>query len=96
MLNIHYDWALLRAKAQTHWGILGVGTSFDAQKHVQTDLEVDISSTVDLSLAIEHYQSALQLANYKVNYAFGMGLCMAQNNEAAHQHRYWLQQWGGH
>ena len=79
-----YVWALLGAQAQTRSAILGVGTSFDAQKQFQANLEDAISSPTDLPSAIERYQSVLQYASSKVNYAFGVGLYMAPSDMRLH------------
>ena len=50
-----YVWAILGAQAQTRTGILGAGTSFDAQKQFLANPEDAISSPVDLPSAIARY-----------------------------------------
>ena len=72
-----YMWVILGTQAQTRSGILGSGTSFDAQKQFLANVEEAISSPVDIPSAIERYQSVLQNASSKVNYTFGIGLYMA-------------------
>ena len=72
-----YVWAILGSQAQTHTGILGAGTAFDAQKQFVADVEDAISSPVDLPSAIKCYQDTLQYAHTEVNFAFGTGLYMA-------------------
>ena len=63
------------AQAQTRTSILGSGTAaFDAQNQFLANVEDAISSPVDIPLAIEHYQSVLQHASFKVDFAFGTGL----------------------
>ena len=79
-----YVWALLGAQAQTRSAILGAGTSFDAQKQFLADVEDAISSPVDIPSAIERYQSVLQNASSKVDYAFGTGLYMAPSDMRLH------------
>ena len=72
-----YVWAILGAQVQTRSGILGSGTSFDAQTQFLANVEDAISSPVDIPSAIERYQSVLQNASSKVDYTFGIGLYMA-------------------
>ena len=79
-----YVWAILGAQAQTRSAILGAGTSFDAQKQFQADVEDALSSPVDIPSAIERYQSVLQNASSKVDYAFGTGLYMAPSDMRLH------------
>ena len=79
-----YVWAILGAQAQTRSAILGDGTSFDAQKQFLADVEDAISSPVDIPSAIERYQSVLQNASSKVDYAFGTGLYMAPSDMRLH------------
>ena len=75
-----YVWAILGAQAQTRTGILGTGTAFDAQKKFLANVEDAISSPVDLSSAIRHYQDVLQYAGSEVNFVFGIGLYMAPSD----------------
>ena len=75
-----YVWAILGAQAQTRTGILGTGTAFDAQKQFLANVEDAISSPVDLSSAIRHYQVVLQYAGSEVNFVFGIGLYMAPSD----------------
>ena len=79
-----YVWATLGAQAQTRSGILGTGTSFDAQKQFLANVEDAISSPVDIPSAIERYQSVLQNASSKVDFAFGQGLYMAPSDMRLH------------
>ena len=79
-----YVWAILGAQAQTRSKILGAGTSFDAQKQFQANIEDAISSPVDIPAAIERYQSVLQNASSKVDYTFGNGLYMAPSDMRLH------------
>ena len=79
-----YVWAILGAQAQTRSAILGAGTSFDAQKQFLANVEDAISSPVDIPSAIERYQSVLQNASSKVDYAFGTGLYMAPSDMRLH------------
>ena len=79
-----YVWAILGAQAQTRSEILGAGTSFDAQKQFQANIEDAISSSVDIPSAIERYQSVLQNASSKVDYTFGIGLYMAPSDMRLH------------
>ena len=62
-----YVWAILGAQAQTHTGIVGTGTAFDAQKQFLAKVNDTISYPVDLPLAISHYRDALQYAGSEVN-----------------------------
>ena len=48
-----YIYALLRAKAQAHSGIIGDDTNFDAPKQFQANLEDAINSAVDIPLDID-------------------------------------------
>ena len=75
-----YVWAVLSAQAQTRAGIIGVGTSFDAQKQFLANVEDAISSPVDLPAAIDRYQGVLQYAGSEVNFSFGIGLYMAPSD----------------
>ena len=79
-----YVWAILGAQAQTRSAILGAGTSFDAQKQFLANVEDAILSPVDIPSAIERYQSVLQNASSKVDYAFGTGLYMAPSDMRLH------------
>ena len=79
-----YVWAILGAQAQTRSAILGAGTSFDAQKQFLANVEDAISSPADIPSAIERYQSVLQNASSKVDYAFGTGLYMAPSDMRLH------------
>ena len=79
-----YVWAILGAQAQTHTSILGSGTAFDGQNQFLANVEDAISSPVDIPSAIEHYQSILQHASSKVDFAFGTGLYMAPSNMSLH------------
>ena len=79
-----YVWAILGAQAQTRSAILGAGTSFDNQKQFLANVEDAISSPVDIPSAIERYQSVLQNASSKVDYAFGTGLYMAPSDMWLH------------
>ena len=79
-----YIWAILGAQAQTRSGILGSGTSFDAQKQFLANMEDAISSPVDIPSAIERYQSVLQNASSEVNYTFGTGLYMVPSDMRLH------------
>ena len=79
-----YVWAILGAQAQTRSAILGAGTSFDAQKQWLANVEDAISSPADIPSAIERYQSVLQNASSKVDYAFGTGLYMAPSDMRLH------------
>ena len=79
-----YVWAILGAQAQTRSANLGAGTSFDAQKQFLANVEDAISSPADIPSAIERYQSVLQNASSKVDYAFGTGLYMAPSNMRLH------------
>ena len=79
-----YVWAILGAQAQTRSAILGTGTSFDAQKQFLANVEDAISSPVDIPSAIERYQSVLQNASSKVDFAFGQGLYMAPSDMRLH------------
>ena len=79
-----YVWAILGAQAQTRSAILGAGTSFDAQKQWLANVEDAISSPVDIPSSIERYQSVLQNASSKVDYAFGTGLYMAPSDMRLH------------
>ena len=79
-----YVWATLGAQAQTRSVILGDGTSFDAQKQWLANVEDAIASPVDIPSAIERYQSVLQNASSKVDYAFGTGLYMAPSDMRLH------------
>ena len=74
----------LAPQAQTRSAILGAGTSFDAQKQFLANVEDAISSPVDIPSAIERYQSVLQNASSKVDYAFGTGLYMAPSDMRLH------------
>ncbi len=78
--------AILGAQAQTRSGTVGSGASFDAQRQLQANIEDAICSPLDIPSTIEKYQSVLQNASSKVNYAFGSGLYMA------HRHNCGLQQ----
>ena len=75
-----YVWAILGAQAQTRTSILGSGTAFDAQNQFLANVEDAISSPVDIPSAIKRYQSALQHASSKVDFAFGTGLYMAPSD----------------
>ena len=79
-----YVWAILGAQVQTRSGILGEGTSFDAQKQFMANVEDAIASPVDIPSAIERYQSVLQNASSKVDYSFGTGLYMAPSDMRLH------------
>ena len=79
-----YVWAILGAQAQTRSAILGAGTSFDAQKQFLANVEDAISSPADIPSAIERYQSVLQNASPKVDYAFSTGLYMAPSDMRLH------------
>ena len=79
-----YMWAILGAQVQTHSGILGSGTSLDAQKQFMANVEDAISFPVDIQSAIEHYQRVLQNASSKVDYTFGIGLYMAPSDMRLH------------
>ena len=75
-----YVWAILGAQAQIRTSILGTGTAFDAQKQFLANVEDTISSPVDLPSAIARYQDVLRYARSKVDFAFGIGLYMAQSD----------------
>jgi len=79
-----YVWAILGAQAQTRSGILGEGSSFDAQKQFIANVEDAISSPVDIPSAIERYQNVLENASSKVDYSFGAGLYMAPSDMRLH------------
>ena len=79
-----YVWAILGAQAQTRSGILGSGTSFDAQKQFQANVEDAISAPVDIPSAIQRYQDVLHNASSKVDYVFGEALYMAPSDMRLH------------
>ena len=79
-----YVWAILGAQAQTRTSILGSGRAFDAQNQFLANVEDAISSPVDIPSAIERYQSVLQHASSKVDFAFGTGLYMAPSDMRLH------------
>ena len=72
---LSYVQAILGAQAQTCTSILGSGTAFDAQNQFLANLE---------DSAIERYQSVLQHASSKVDFAFGTGLYMAPSYMRLH------------
>ena len=83
--SIHtYVWAILGAQFQTRTSILGSGTAFDAQNQFLANVEDAISSPVDIPSTIERYQSVLQHASSKVDFAFGTGLYMAPSDMRLH------------
>ena len=83
--SIHtYVWAILGAQAQIRTSILGSGTAFDAQNQFLANREDAISSPVGIPSAIERYQSVLQHASSKVDFAFGTGLYMAPRDMRLH------------
>ena len=79
-----YVWAILGAQAQTRTSILGSGTAFDAQNQFLANAEDAISSPVDIPSAIVRYQSVLQHASSKVDFAFSTGLYMAPSDMRLH------------
>ena len=62
-----YVWALLGTQARTRMGILGTGMAFDAPKQFVANIEDAISSPVDLTSVIKHYQDVLTYSQTKVN-----------------------------
>ena len=77
-------WAILGPQAQTRTSILGTWTAFDAQKQFLANLEVAISSPVDLPSEIKRYQDVLQYTGFKVDFVFGIGLYMAPSDMLLH------------
>ena len=75
-----YAWCILGSQAQTRTNIIGVGTSFDAQKQFLTNLEDAINSSVDLPSSIVRYQKTLMYARSKVDFVIGFGLYMIPSN----------------
>ena len=75
-----YCWAILGSQSQTRTGILGTGTTVDAQKPFLANVEDAINSPVDLHSQIARYQNTLKYARSKVEFVFGIGLYMAPSD----------------
>ena len=79
-----YVWAILGAQAQKGTPILGTATAFDAPKQFLANVENAIISPVHLPKSIAQYQDVLQYAKSKVDFVFGMGLCMVPSDMDLH------------
>ena len=79
-----FVWAILGAQGQARTSILGTGKAFDAQKQFLANVEDSVNSAVDLPSSIERYQSTLQYARSKVDFAVGLGLYMVPSDMDLH------------
>ena len=75
-----FVWSVLGAQSQTRTGILGTGTSFDAQKQFLANIEDSIASPLNIPSSIKRYQDILHYASSKVDFVFGTGLYMAPSD----------------